>query len=636
MRMGNLLWVKTIGSSNIDEGSDITIDMNGDLLISGIFEGTVDFDPGPANFNITSNGGIDAFIEKLDTNGNFIWVKTFGGNSSSLAYADVPNAIATDLIGNIYTIGNFRDCDFDPSAGVFNLRSNSLDDVFVQKLDSNGNFVWAKSFGGSIQDSGNDILVDEFGNIHSTGTYSDSVDFDPDTSSFILRSTQPSCYIQKLKQGTCSNLTLIYDSVLNVTCIDSGLAIVHAINGQTPYSYSWNTLPPISDSIAFFDSSGIFTITIIDSVNCQSQSSIIINSYNSGPGYDLNANLIGSNFRTGFSARVWLDAFNNRCADTSGQLFLVLDNLVSFDSSTIAPDQINGDTLIWNFNGLTYDSVHLKPQVFLKVDSTAAIGDMVDLEISIYPISGDIDSVNNWKFYQFPIINSYDPNDKQVYPQGECIEKYVLNDQVLTYMIRFQNTGNADAINVHIIDTVAMELDLKSINVIGSSHEMYTELLAENVLDFRFDNIYLPDSASNEPASHGFVIFEILPKNDVIDGVLVENKSEIYFDFNQAIVTNKVSNTLVEIIPECTTTALIENINNDSVIIYPNPTSDNLNVVTSMQDIHLVFIRDISGRKYNFSKTLSNTIDVHLLPKGIYFATFLTNSRVIVRKFIKI
>ena len=172
---GNFLWAKTFGGSFDDYGYAITVDGNGNIYTSGKFTGTVDFDPSGGIDNRTSNGGFDAFIQKMDAAGNFLWVKTFGGTSN-----DLGNAITVDGNGNIYTTGNFiGTVDFDPSASIDNHTSSGLFDVFVQKMDAAGNFLWAKTFGGTITDNGNFITLDGSGNIYVTGSFQGTADFDP-------------------------------------------------------------------------------------------------------------------------------------------------------------------------------------------------------------------------------------------------------------------------------------------------------------------------------------------------------------------------------------------------------------------------------------------------------------------------
>jgi hypothetical protein len=137
---GNLLWVKEIGGIGRDVGFSIDVDVNGSIYITGYFQGVVDFDPDSGITNLTANGGIDIFIQKLNKNGKLLWVKQMSGTG-----IDVGLSINIDLNGNIYSTGYFQSVvDFDPNSGITNLTSNGDNDIFINKLDSNGNLLWAK------------------------------------------------------------------------------------------------------------------------------------------------------------------------------------------------------------------------------------------------------------------------------------------------------------------------------------------------------------------------------------------------------------------------------------------------------------------------------------------------------------
>ncbi len=177
-------WVDTFGSGNVDGATGVCADSSGNVYVTGYFEDTVDFDPGQGIFNLTSLGSSDVFIQKLDSIGNLIWANSFGGpgSNSGQAVALAPN-------GDIYTVGYFRDSiDVDPGPGTFILYSNGWDDIFIQKSDNDGNFLWAKSIGGSDDDLPYGLFVDDQGNIYVTGTFFGSVDFDPGSGNSFLTS----------------------------------------------------------------------------------------------------------------------------------------------------------------------------------------------------------------------------------------------------------------------------------------------------------------------------------------------------------------------------------------------------------------------------------------------------------------
>jgi len=141
---------------------------------------------------------------------------------------------------------------------------------------------------------------------------------------------------------------------------------------------------------------------------------------------------------------------------------------------------------------------------------------------------------------------SYDPNDKQGFPKGYGAEHYIRPGTPLEYQIRFQNTGNDTAFTVRIVDTLSAWLDPSSIRPGASSHPYTWDLTGYGALSFLFENILLPDSNVNEPASHGFVKFNINHRAEAPLETVIENTAEIYFDFNEAIVTNTTFHRLGE------------------------------------------------------------------------------------------
>jgi hypothetical protein len=180
----DFLWAKQIGGSGSDEGFGITIDSDGNVYTTGYFEGTVDFDPGVGITNLTSAGGRDIFISKLDSNGNFVWAKRIGGASD-----DYGNRIFLDSSGNVYTTGLFGGIvDFDPGSGTNNLASNGSNDIFILKLDRNGNFVWAAAMGGTGDDGGFGIALDSNNNVYTTGVFYNTADFNPGPGVFNMTS----------------------------------------------------------------------------------------------------------------------------------------------------------------------------------------------------------------------------------------------------------------------------------------------------------------------------------------------------------------------------------------------------------------------------------------------------------------
>lgn len=181
--LGSFIWAKQLGGTDLKKSRQIIIDSNGngDVYTVGWFQGTVDFDPDSTNnYNLTAIANYDIFISKLNSSGDFVWVKQLGGDGFNKGMSI---AIAPSGNGDIYLTGAFQSTvDFDPGPGVFELHSAGDFDIFISKLNSAGNFVWAKSMGGSSYQYGFSIELDSFGNIYTTGYFRGICDFDPDPS----------------------------------------------------------------------------------------------------------------------------------------------------------------------------------------------------------------------------------------------------------------------------------------------------------------------------------------------------------------------------------------------------------------------------------------------------------------------
>jgi hypothetical protein len=177
---GEFQWVKEFSGSEFGfafmEGKGITIDTAGYLYITGYFQDTVDFDPGPSTFELVASGSsLDIFIVKLNMNdGSFVWAKRIGST-----FNDVGNSITTDH-QNIYVTGYFRGIvDFDPNSGVSDLTTVGNQDIFILKLDLDGNYIWAKNVGSTTADEGNSIALDSNNHLYVTGYFQLTADFDP-------------------------------------------------------------------------------------------------------------------------------------------------------------------------------------------------------------------------------------------------------------------------------------------------------------------------------------------------------------------------------------------------------------------------------------------------------------------------
>ncbi|WP_310559821.1 SBBP repeat-containing protein [Flavobacterium sp.] len=180
---GNFVWAKKIGALDIDAGAAITSDAVGNIYVTGKFAGIVNFNTnGGTNLlgakdPITGNNLNSGFILKLNNNGDYIWAKNI-----VIDFNQDINAVTVDNAGNVLVIGKFSSItDLDPGTPIFNVTGNG---IYILKLDSNGNFIFAKGFVGNV--NCNAIKVDSSGNIFTTGSFASVTDFDPSTATFNL------------------------------------------------------------------------------------------------------------------------------------------------------------------------------------------------------------------------------------------------------------------------------------------------------------------------------------------------------------------------------------------------------------------------------------------------------------------
>jgi len=169
--------VSTFGGRAWDQCLGGAADSDGNIISTGRFQSLVDFDPGEEEVVLP---GIGQFIQKIDSNGVFLWATVFHGHV-------VGTDVEVDLAGNIYATGHFwLDVDFDPAASTENRASNGQGDVFVVKLDPDGNLVWAQTFGGAGDDSATKIALDELGRVVVAGYFGGDMEEAPGVSSELL------------------------------------------------------------------------------------------------------------------------------------------------------------------------------------------------------------------------------------------------------------------------------------------------------------------------------------------------------------------------------------------------------------------------------------------------------------------
>lgn len=248
---GQYKWAKRMGGAAADDhGYGITLDRSGSLFITGKFSDTVDFDPGAAVANLTTNGVYYAFVGKYDANGNYLWAQKLGGNSMD---HNCGLDIATDAAGNVVVTGYFSDtANFASGSGIPSLISRGWTDIFIAQYNSSGSPVWAKGMGGEYPDYGKALCLNFKGDTYLTGSFTDSVDFDFGPGlNYLYNGNRNNKDIFFLKIGKCTN----QNYATKVTACDNYTIQNRNYTASGVYTHTFT-------SVTGCDSNVVLTLTI--------------------------------------------------------------------------------------------------------------------------------------------------------------------------------------------------------------------------------------------------------------------------------------------------------------------------------------------------------------------------------------
>ena len=338
--------------------------------------------------------------------------------------------------------------------------------------------------------------------------------------------------------------------------------------------------------------------------------------------------------RPGFDANYRIIYANVGTKSLSGDVLLNFDDdVLDFVSASTTPDTQNTGTLSWSFTELApleHKMIDLVMNLNTPTETPPLNGDeILCYEVSISPTTDDhVPEDNDFSLKQ-TVVNSYDPNDKT------CLEGNVITPDLVGeyvhYLIRFENTGTASAINVVIRDVIdTSQFDMSSFVPIDASHDFVTRIQNDNEVEFIFEGIELPfDDANND----GYVLFKIKTLPTLELGDTFENSAEIYFDFNFPIITN-VEQTLID------NTASTDDFSvNSNISVFPNPANEYL-TIKSQLSFDSVIIHDLTGKEIrrivSTNSKLEQQVDVANLKGGIYYLTIVSGKSRTTQKFLKL
>jgi hypothetical protein len=577
---GNLLWQKCLGGSASDCAYSIVQLTDGGYLVAGTTAST--------NGDVTSNAGdADAWVVKLDGNGNVVWQKTYGSSSF-----DEFRKIRLTADGGFIAIGSAG-----ANTGIVTNNHGSAD-VWVVKCDNSGNLQWQKCYGGSFEDIGADVQpAIEGGYLLNCTTMSSNGDV-RGTPSFMHDQ-----WVVKIKD----NGVLEWTKLISTPNDDAATAILPVDqyrfiavenweeNSQLTQFGPLNTISGtvyvdvdgngIKGAAEPFFNNGTVTSTRTDGYNRSSglTNGAFTSNVDAGT-YETKLSFLNANFTADPLSHT--STFPDRFGHDQVTFRLVPNGTINDVQVTLLPVNVArpGFSGLYKLNYKNVGTTALSNVVIeLNLDAAGSAvlytfpnyqsvtGNVYSWTISSLPVLGEgtIDittqiqsppQVNNGDTLKLiakatltvtentPADNadtlrqitqgSFDPNDKTETHGGVITPAQLSGADPLTYVIRFQNTGTDTAFNVTVRDTLESRLDWSTLQMISSSHTYQLSIEDGNKLTWRFNDIKLPYSGIDEPNSHGYIAYNIKPKTTTPVGDTIKNKAGIYFDYNLPVITN--------------------------------------------------------------------------------------------------
>ena len=288
--------------------------------------------------------------------------------------------------------------------------------------------------------------------------------------------------------------------------------------------------------------------------------------------YDVRASVAAGIARPGRSLTYTLAYQNVGTELATGTVAFEYDPRLLLQNASVSPDRESAGRLEWDFTNLAVgDKVSIT--IMLNVPTTMQRGEKLCAFVDVKLEKPDEDQLlsDNRDEICVNVRTSYDPNDIQVSPHNELgeigSETLRPEDSVLTYHIRFQNTGNDTAFTVVVKDTLAHQLlEITSIELGAASHPFEFSISGSGELTWTFNNILLPDSTANELRSHGYFKYKVHLKKGLAPMTEIPNRASIYFDYNEPVLTNAVVS-----VTSGTSSVSDPEVVSNALRVYPNP-----------------------------------------------------------------
>ncbi len=329
--------------------------------------------------------------------------------------------------------------------------------------------------------------------------------------------------------------------------------------------------------------------------------------------------------------------WNNYISYSNNSNQPVASGTVTFNKDpALTITNISQPNAVANFNGFSYNFTNLAPyetryinvELLVPPIPTVALGQLLSNTVSITMPSGDVYPYNNNFVVTRAVVGSFDPNNISESHGERILHSSFTSDDYLTYTIRFENTGTANAINIKIEDVLDNKLDPSTIRIVDSSNPYVLERVDSNLL-FRFNAINLMPSIQDTMIGKGYITFQVKPRPGYAVGDVIPNSASIYFDTNPAIITNTFNTRFVNTLSD-------EDFVFSGFSHYPNPVKNTLNL-TNSSTIDEVSVVSILGQQILIQKinALETELDMSSFSKGVYFIKVLSGGLVKTVKIVK-
>jgi uncharacterized repeat protein (TIGR01451 family) len=594
------------------------IALNNGCYLAGSFFNSITLGGTTLTSNYTST-----YLTQLDASGNFLWAKKYGDNSTTLYCATMKNNSifmcgSTENIGGSNVFDNlnlvFSQSLANPTGSISYLIKTDLSGNALQGVCYRFNFPTINT----MDISASSARVSLTGNAMNGATFGGYTINPPQTngSNYVAHYTDSANMIQGASFYDF-NANNVFDSG-DLPC-ESGISIQSAL-GTSNTIISGNYLIGVGAGTIVTTLNQVPQYYTVNQTSYQSNFSGLANQVDSNFNFifqpipnqsDLVIDLVTQAFRPGFTNHAWVTLKNIGTTSESATMLVELAHpMISILSTMPAGGVINGNQVEFSYS--LNPATQVTYMITYETDVLAQLGNTFNCTASAINAQ-DVSPADNIVVLDRMITGSYDPNDKLVFPEGIITPTQVQNGDYLYYTIRFQNTGNDTAFTVIIRDTLSHYLDLSSFQMLSSSHPVVVDM-NNQLVTFRYNNILLPDSTTNEPASHGFAKFRIKPNNLAVLGSVIENTAYIYFDFNDPIITN-TTQTPVNL---PTFDKKIEN--NPSLQVYPNPSDNSIFNFANTEIIQSIRIFDAMGRLIHQANPERKNVrlDLNGFANGVY------------------